>query len=88
MKIQFDKFMHALLCFIIALMAGFTLIGLGCPLAGCLVGGAMPALVAGLVKEWTDKDYGNKFDYKDLIADVVGIVLAVAVLAMIIILDA
>lgn len=83
-KITYDKFMHALLCFIIALMAGFILLGCGCPLVGCLVGAAIPALTAGLVKEWTDQEYGSSFDFKDLLADLAGTALAVIALFFII----
>lgn len=82
---KIDKFIHALLCLIITLMAGLILLGLNCPLAGCLVGGAMPALTAGITKEWCDKTYGNRFDLADLLADLAGIAIGIGILSLIII---
>lgn len=79
---QFDKFLHAFLCLIIAFMAGVMQLGLGSTLAGCLVGGAVPAMAVGLTKEWTDKSYGGKFDFADLLADIIGTIVGIAVVAV------
>ena len=73
---SFDHLQHIFLCFIIFFMSCMLLFGCGAPLVACLIGGFMTAMSAGITKEWMDKEYGGKFDFKDILADVIGAALA------------
>lgn len=53
---------------------------LGFLLTGSLIGGAVIGLVAGLGKEIYDEMYGTGFDWQDLAADVLGVLVASLIL--------
>lgn len=41
--------------------------------------GASAGLAAGVAAEWKDKQWGGKFDWSDIVADLVGVALAVGI---------
>lgn len=82
MKIGKDKLAHAGVCFLATTIVGLVVFGIG--EAGAILCGVFFALGLGLGKEYGDsKASGNKWDWWDILADVVGIVLAVVVLLVI-----
>ena len=76
MSIGKDKFLHAGVCFIATLLVSIATFLLG--QAGSIISGSLFALGLGLGKEYGDsKAKGNKWDWLDIVADCVGIGLAV-----------
>lgn len=79
MKIGSDKFLHALVCFgatVVVSIATFWLGELSSILCGSLF-----SLGLGFGKEYGDsKASGNKWDWLDIVADVIGIGFAVLAL--------
>ena len=68
-----DKIIHAVVCSLATLVIGACFLPLGWH---CILIGAFFALGLGLGKEYGDsKASGNKWDWLDILADVVGMVI-------------
>ena len=80
--IGIDKLKHIAVCLLIAAAVGIFLSLLGADFGVAAVAAAASAESAAVTKEWCDDTYGGKWDWKDFLADQVGIVLAVAWLVM------
>lgn len=79
MKIGKDKIMHSVVCFFATAIGSIATFWLG-ETASLFCGGLF-ALGLGLGKEYGDsKASGNKWDNSDIVADVVGIAIAVGIL--------
>ena len=79
MAIGKDKFMHAVVCFFATAIGAIATFWLG-KTASIFCGGLF-ALGLGLGKEYGDsKASGNHWDWFDIVADVVGIAIAVGIL--------
>ena len=79
MQIGKDKIMHAIVCFFATAIGGIATFWLG-EVASLFCGGLF-ALGLGLGKEYGDsKASGNKWDWWDIVADIVGIAIAVVIL--------
>ena len=82
MKIGTDKILHAVVCFFATAVVGCACFWLG--EAGSILCGVFFALGLGIGKEYGDsKASGNKWDWFDILADVVGIVVAVIALVVV-----
>ena len=81
MSIGKDKFLHAGVCFVATIVISIATYWLG--QAGSIISGSLFALGLGLGKEYGDsKAKGNKWDWWDVLADCVGIGLAVLSLCL------
>ena len=79
MSIGKDKFLHAIVCFFATAIGSIATFWLG--EVPCLFCGGLFALGLGLGKEYGDsKASGNHWEWGDIIADVIGIALAVVIL--------
>lgn len=76
----YDKVEHALVCFLLTTVFGIMAALCGGHLAGALWAGVGTGLGAGLGKEFGDSASGGDFDWYDVLADVIGVVLGVALL--------
>lgn len=75
MKIGKDKFLHAGVCFLATAIGVLTTFWLG--KVSALFCGGLFAIGLGLGKEYGDsKAVGNKWDWGDIVADIVGICLS------------
>ena len=82
MKIGKDKILHAGACFFATILVSVSMFFLG--KTGSILCGSWFALGLGLGKEYGDsKAKGNKWDWWDIVADVVGIGLAVLFLLIV-----
>lgn len=78
MKIGFDKFLHAGVCFLATAFVILATYWLG--RTASVFCGVLFALGLGLGKEFGDSmAKGNKWDWGDMLADVVGILVAVGI---------
>lgn len=76
-----DKLLHLGACFVATVVACLCTIFLG--KVSAIICGALFALGLGLGKEYGDsKASGNKWDWLDILADVVGILLGVWVMSI------
>ena len=81
MSIGNDKFLHAGVCFGFTILVSLATFWLG--QLGSIMCGSLFSLGLGIGKEYGDsKAVGNKFDIWDIVADVVGIGLAVVILVI------
>jgi len=77
-----DKFLHAIVCFGATVIICIATCYLG--KASAIISGALFALGLGLGKEYGDsKAKGNHWDWWDILADVVGIGLAVLIVCLV-----
>lgn len=88
MKIGFDKVKHAVVCLAITIAVAFAIIGV-CTWYGakppkivCGAVGACLALIAGVGKEASDYITNRKFDFSDLLADVVGAAIGIVLILL------
>lgn len=88
MKIGNDKIKHAVVCLAITIAVAFAIIGV-CTwygakppkiVCGCV--GACLALIAGVGKEASDYISNRKFDFSDLLADVVGAAIGIVLILL------
>ena len=76
MSIGKDKFLHAGVCFVATVLVSIATFWLG--EKGSIISGSLFALGLGLGKEYGDsKASGNHWDWWDILADCIGIGLAV-----------
>ena len=88
-KIGFDKVKHTVVCLFITIAVGFTVIGI-CkwyydaepPKIVCGAVGACLALIAGVCKEAIDYISNRKFDFSDLLADLVGAAIGIGLILL------
>ena len=86
MKIGTDKIKHAVVCWCITIAVAFAIMGV-CTWYGAkppkivcgAVGGCL-ALIAGVGKEASDYIINRKFDFFDLLADVVGAAIGIVLI--------
>ena len=78
MKIGIDKFLHTGVCFLVTICVTVATYWLG--ETASILCGALFSLGLGLGKEFGDSmAVGNKWDWGDMLADVVGILVAVGI---------
>ena len=86
MKIGNDKIKHAAVCLAITIAVAFAIMGV-CTwygakppkiVCGCV--GACLALIAGVGKESADYITNRKFDFSDLLADIVGAAIGIVLI--------
>lgn len=75
-----DKVFHVSICFVLTVMLGILAALCGGHLGGALVAGAGTGIAAGMAKEFGDCCSGGKFDFKDLLADFIGVALGLVLL--------
>ena len=81
-KIGQDKFLHAGVCFLATVVVAVSMFFLG--EAGAILCGAWFALGLGLGKEYGDsKAQGNRWDWMDIVADAIGILVAVGIVLLV-----
>ena len=75
-----NKKLHIIAGLLTALAVGWPCLsgGLFAGLWGCLAG-----IIAGIVKEWCDKVYGGRWDWKDFGFTCIGVAVAMAVIVVI-----
>jgi len=72
-----DKILHFLVCMLICI--GVTILGLIIGLGDyCIAVGVIVALLAGIGKEAYDRKKGGIFDFNDIFADAIGILVGAA----------
>lgn len=76
----YDKLEHLMLCFFITVIVGILTALCGGGLAGAIWAGAGTAMGAGFGKEFGDSAGGGKFDWYDVLADAIGVLLGVGLL--------
>ena len=88
MKIGNDKVKHAAVCLAITIAVAFAIMGV-CkwysaepPKIVCGAVGACLALIAGVGKEASDYITNRKFDFSDLLADVVGAAIGIVLILL------
>lgn len=88
-KIGIDKIKHAVVCLVITIAVAFAIMGVctwydakEVPKIVCGSVGACLALIAGVGKEASDYFNGHKFDFMDLLADLVGSAVGVALILL------
>lgn len=68
-----DKLYHFAACAIVALVTSFTMLFLHSTYAISLLSGTLSGIAIGVGKEYGDfKAVGNKWDWYDLLADIIG----------------
>jgi len=85
MTVGTDKWLHLLCSFVITIISAHFFIGV-CSLSvilGIVLGSIISAIV-GIGKEFLENKYGTGFNYKNLIADTCGIMLAIGSLLLLI----
>jgi len=88
MKIGFDKVKHAAVCLCITIAVAFAIMGVTTwygaepPKIVCGLVGACLALIAGVGKEASDYITNCKFDFSDLLADVVGAAIGIVLILL------
>lgn len=90
MKIGNDKIKHAAVCLAITVAVAFAIIGVTTwyetkvelPKIVCGCVGACLALIAGVGKEASDYITNRKFDFSDLLADVVGAAIGIVLILL------
>ena len=88
MKIGFDKVKHAVVCLAITIAVAFAIMGVctwynaNPPKIVCGLVGACFALIAGVGKEASDYITNRKFDFSDLLADVVGAAIGIVLILL------
>ena len=86
MTVGTDKWLYLLCSFVITIISAHFIIGV-CSLSvilGIVLGSIISAIV-GIGKEFWENKYGTGFDYKNLIADTCGIMLAIGSLLLLLI---
>lgn len=88
MKIGTDKIKHAIVCWCITIAVAFAIMGV-CTWYGaeppkivCGLVGACLALIAGVGKEASDYITNRKFDFSDLLADLVGAAIGIILILL------
>ena len=86
MTVGTDKWLHLLCSFVITIISAHFIIGV-CSLSVILgiVLGSIISAIAGIGKEFLENKYGTGFNYKNLIADICGIMLAIGSLLLLLI---
>ena len=89
-KIGFDKVKHAAVCLCITIAVAFAIMGVTTwyetknevpkIVFGCV--GACLALIAGVGKESSDYITNRKFDFSDLLADLVGAAIGIVLILL------
>ena len=85
MTVGTNKWLHLLCSFVITIISAHFFIGV-CSFSvilGIVLGSIISAIV-GIGKEFWENKYGTGFDYKNLIADTCGIMLAIGSLLLLI----
>lgn len=85
MNLSTDKILHIQTCALISLIVALIANALGSPIIASIFCGYVCALSAGFGKEFGDKfSPSNRWSWKDVLADVIGGGLGVALAALII----
>lgn len=77
-----DKIKHIFYCLLIGCIIGTFLSLIGASFVIATISGVYAAEVAAVLKEWFDTTNGGKFDWYDLLADQIGVILFIAWMAM------
>ena len=84
MQLNKDKWFHLLASFFGMIVGYYVMALLKCPSWPCIAGGVLFGLGLGLGKEFGDMmSPGNKFDFSDLLADLLGLAIGTGVVLVI-----
>ena len=83
MRIEEDKIQHFVACATIACVASFVMAVLGVTYLPCVVASFMVAMSCAVGKEFGDmRAVGNRWDWRDIIADLMGAILGALAFGM------